>query len=80
VLRLAELRLAPDDALVLYTDGVIEARRDGELYGERRLRVALAGLHGETAAAIAAAVRDAARAFAGTLRDDLEVLVVRLTR
>ena len=80
VLRLAEVRLAPDDALVLYTDGVIEARRDGELYGERRLRVALAGLHGWTAAAIAAAVRDAAHAFAGTLRDDLEVLVVRLTR
>ena len=77
VLRAAELRLAPDDAIVLYTDGVIEARRDGELYGERRLLDTVAGLHGETAATIAAAVRDGPHAFAGTLRDDLEVLVVR---
>ena len=76
--RLAELRLAADDALVLYTDGVIEARRAGEQFGERRLLDVVAGLHGRTAAAIAAAVRDAAQAFAGTLRDDLEVLVVRL--
>jgi GAF domain-containing protein/anti-sigma regulatory factor (Ser/Thr protein kinase) len=77
VLATAELRLAPDDALVLSTDGVIEARREGELFGERRLLDVVAGLHGRTAAAIAAAVRDAAREFAGTLRDDLEVLVVR---
>ncbi len=36
--------LAPGEALVLYTDGVTEARRDGELFGERRLLEAL-GAH-----------------------------------
>ena len=33
----ARLRLEPGSVVVLYTDGVIEARRDGELYGEERL-------------------------------------------
>jgi len=79
VLTATELCLARHDAVVLYTDGVIEARRDGELFGEKRLLDVLGSLHGETAAAIAAAVRDAAHEFAGTLRDDLEVLVVRRT-
>ena len=34
-----ELRrpFAPGDTVVLYTDGVVEARRNGELYGEERL-------------------------------------------
>ena len=31
-------RLAQDDTLVLYTDGVVEARVDGELFGDERLR------------------------------------------
>ena len=32
-----ELSLAPGDALVFYTDGITEARRGAELFGERRL-------------------------------------------
>jgi serine phosphatase RsbU (regulator of sigma subunit) len=67
-------------ALVLYTDGVIEARRDDELYGEGRLDSLLAS-HGQLPAAeVARAVVDDCRAFAGgDLIDDCAVVVIRKT-
>ena len=49
--------LGPGDAVVLYTDGVTEARRGGELFGETRLVEALALLAGQPAEAIASATR-----------------------
>jgi serine phosphatase RsbU (regulator of sigma subunit) len=65
-------------SLVLYTDGVIEARRDGELYGEDRLDALLAQRHELPARALAAAVAEDARDFAGgDLSDDLAVVVIR---
>ena len=70
--------LDPGDALVLYTDGITEARRAGELFGERRLREVVGGLYGKGAPAIAEAVRAAALDFAGVLRDDFEILVLRV--
>jgi PAS domain S-box-containing protein len=70
--------LTIDDYLVLYTDGVTEARRAGELLGEARLLEIVAGLRGRSAQDVAATVRDAALAFAGQLRDDLQVVVLRL--
>ena len=69
--------LGPGDALVLYTDGVIEARRDHDLFGEERLRAALAGAAGSSAEEIAAAIHKATIDFAGTTDDDLAILVVR---
>jgi len=36
------IRLGAGESLFLYTDGVPEARRDGELFGEERLLAALA--------------------------------------
>lgn len=68
---------ADDDYLVLYTDGVTEARRDGELFGEQRLLETLRGLYGQPAQAVAEGVRMSAEAFAGRLHDDLSVLVLR---
>ena len=72
-----DLTLAPGDAIVLYTDGITEARRAGELFGERRLQRVVGDLYGKPAAAIAEAVRAAALEFAGVLRDDFEILVLR---
>jgi serine phosphatase RsbU (regulator of sigma subunit) len=70
--------LPPGASLVLYTDGLVEARRDGELYGDERLDALLAEQHGLSARALAAAVAESAREFAcGDLSDDLAVVVVR---
>jgi serine phosphatase RsbU (regulator of sigma subunit) len=65
-------------SLVLYTDGVVEARRDGELYGDERLDTLLAGRQDVPARALAALVAEDAREFAGgDLSDDVAVLVIR---
>ena len=72
--------LPPGASLVLYTDGVVEARRDGELYGDERLDALLAERHELSARALAAAVAEDAREFAGgDLSDDLAVVVIRRT-
>jgi serine phosphatase RsbU (regulator of sigma subunit) len=72
--------LAPGASLVLYTDGVVEARRDGELYGDERLEALLSERRELPARALAAAVAEDAREFAGgDLSDDLAVVVIRRT-
>ena len=64
--------------LVLYTDGVIEARRDGELYGVERLDALLAERRDLPPRELAAAVVDDCRSFAGgELGDDVAVVVIR---
>jgi serine phosphatase RsbU (regulator of sigma subunit) len=74
----ARATLAPGAAVVLYTDGVIEARRDGELYGVERLDAVLAASHRLRAQALAQAVLDDCRAFGGgELADDCAVVVVK---
>ena len=73
--------LRPGDVLVLYTDGVLEARPAGgeDLYGEERLVDLLAGLGGRSAAAVAEAVERDVVAFRGDRPgDDTAVLVVRV--
>jgi len=71
------VRLDPGDAAVLYTDGLPEARRDGELYGEERLDAALAANRSLPAEELAKALVEDCRAFAGELVDDCAVVVVK---
>jgi serine phosphatase RsbU (regulator of sigma subunit) len=73
-----EVELPREAALVLYTDGVVEARNDGELYGDERLDRLLAERRDLPARELAAAVAEDAREFAGgELSDDLAVVVIR---
>jgi serine phosphatase RsbU (regulator of sigma subunit) len=65
-------------ALVLYTDGVIEARRGSELYGFDRLDALLAASPKLPAAAIATSIVADCREFAGgELTDDCAAVVVK---
>ena len=74
----SHLVLTLDDYLVLYTDGVTEARSDGRLFGDERLVRVTGGLYGRSAQELAEGVREAALAFASQLRDDLQVVALRL--
>ncbi|MDH4113370.1 MAG: SpoIIE family protein phosphatase [Actinomycetota bacterium] len=72
-----ELTLDSGDALVLYTDGVTDARRGSEQFGNERLRAALAAAAGRSPDAIVAAVLDAVLGFTQTPGDDIALMVLR---
>jgi serine phosphatase RsbU (regulator of sigma subunit) len=74
-----ETTLAPGAALCVYTDGLVEARRAGEQYGEERLHAALSSGRELSAQALAEHVVADARAFAGEPGDDYAVVVIRRT-
>jgi serine phosphatase RsbU (regulator of sigma subunit) len=75
-----EVHLPPGDALVLYTDGVDEARSpDGTFFGEERLAALLRSCADLGAQAIAERVESAVSDFQeDNLRDDVAVLVLRV--
>jgi serine phosphatase RsbU (regulator of sigma subunit) len=71
-----ELALAPGDQLVLCTDGVTEARRGRELYGEQRLAAHVAATNAD-ADALAGSITGAVMAWSDApVHDDVVVLVV----
>ena len=75
----AEVDLRPGDAVVLYTDGVTEARHDGVFFGDGGLRALATTCAGEDAAAIASGIVDEVVAFQdGLPRDDIAVVVVKV--
>jgi serine phosphatase RsbU (regulator of sigma subunit) len=74
-------RLEAGSVIVLYTDGVVEARRDKELYGEERLDRLLAQRRGLPAQELAAEILADCRAFAGgELADDCAIVCLKLAR
>lgn len=73
------VRLGPGDTVVLYTDGVLEARVEGELFGMERLEALLAECSGLGAQAIATRIEQAVLEFQqGIPRDDIAILVLQL--
>ena len=72
--------LAVGDAVVLYTDGVVEERDDhGLTFGQERLRQVLHESAGRTAADIVERVVGAVTTFSGREpRDDVAVVALRV--
>ncbi len=73
--------LRPGDSLIMFSDGVTEARGrlTSDLYGDERLRGLVARLGGLTAAAMADAIWSATTTFSGgRLSDDIVALVMRV--
>ena len=65
-------------AVVLYTDGVLEARHEGELYGFERLDAIISAGHGLSAQDLAETVLADCRDFAqNELSDDCAVVVIK---
>ena len=76
-----ERELAPGDAVLLYTDGVTEARNgEGEEFGEERLLDAARQHHELPLPELLAAVADQARRFSPHEQtDDITLIVAKCT-
>jgi serine phosphatase RsbU (regulator of sigma subunit) len=69
--------LRPGDFVVLFTDGLLEARRDGEQFGNHGVREVLSSCAGLAPGQVTAALEEAVTAFGrGEPRDDMAILVV----
>jgi serine phosphatase RsbU (regulator of sigma subunit)/PAS domain-containing protein len=76
----ARLRLRAGESLLLFTDGVTEARRGREVFGDDRLAALMGELSGLTAAQMVERVVECVRSFSGENdpRDDVAVLAVAI--
>ncbi len=73
-----EVPLDPGDVLLLYTDGLSEARAGNELFGEERIAQILRRDPGEDLASLCKNLLEAARDFAlAPLNDDIAILAIR---
>jgi serine phosphatase RsbU (regulator of sigma subunit) len=71
--------LTPGIGVLLYTDGVTEARHNGEQFGQTRLAQIVQALKGESPSEVVAAVTTEVRQFAATgLDDDLCLVAARI--
>lgn len=77
--RQVRLELSRGDVVLLYTDGVTEARRGDEEFGERRLHAAVARLRGRSVRELTDGIIAEAVSFQeGTTRDDIAVVAFGL--
>jgi len=77
--RSGKSNLKKGDMLVLYTDGIIEARSNGEFYGEDRLIELIDNMQQTSASKAQQAIFDQVADFTGgRLQDDIAVLTVSL--
>lgn len=74
-----ELPLVPGNLLILYTDGLVEARSGAQFFGEERVAQLVRRDPGQDASTIAKVLLEAARDFSGRLVDDVAILAVRRT-
>jgi serine phosphatase RsbU (regulator of sigma subunit) len=73
-----EVELDPGDLLLLYTDGLAEARAGEQLFGEDRIASALRRDPGVSADVLCKSLLAAARDFASApLTDDVAILAIR---
>jgi serine phosphatase RsbU (regulator of sigma subunit) len=76
-LGVVTFELAVGDYVVLFTDGLIEARRDGEEFGPEGVRKVLDGCIGEPPGRVIAALEEAVTTYlGGEPRDDMAILVL----
>ena len=75
----AELELRSGDLLLLYTDGVIEARDDHGQLGPERLSALIEMLGGNPPAELTGRLLRAISAFEGIQRDDIALVALRVT-
>ena len=74
----SDVELAPGEVLCVFTDGLLEARRERDQFGSDRVADLMRQHSGLSADDMAGVVLDAVRAFHGDeLVDDLAMLVVR---
>jgi serine phosphatase RsbU (regulator of sigma subunit) len=71
-----EMPIAAGDLLVMFTDGITEARnRHGEQFGEQRLASLVASAAGDTPQAVAERIVSAVGAWCGTGAADDQTVV-----
>jgi serine phosphatase RsbU (regulator of sigma subunit) len=77
----SELRLEHDDLVFAHTDGLIEARRSGEMYGAERLaQLVASGARTQSPTELVRTVHEEVTEWADGISDDAVALALRRTR